>query len=118
MKRADRKKLWARLEGKVNFMGDNFPHIVVEIDRAVRKARREERACFPPTVDVPPIQRPPVFAGDRGVKGGWWLEDLCKCGHKGARHARPDVSGSPCEVRGCRCGMYREKALTRKLQRA
>ena len=43
MKATDRKKRWARLDGKVSYMGDNFPHIIAEIDRAVRKAKREER---------------------------------------------------------------------------
>ena len=47
----DRKKLWARLAGKVNYMGDNFPHIVAEIDRAVRKARREARSEATTCVD-------------------------------------------------------------------
>jgi hypothetical protein len=59
-------------------------------------------------------QRPPVFAGDRGVKGGWWLDDLCKCGHEGVCHSRPDVNGSPCEVYGCECKMFRERLTSRR----
>jgi hypothetical protein len=42
MKLFDRKQLWARLQGTI--LVDNFPLVVEEIDRAVRKARSEERA--------------------------------------------------------------------------
>ena len=41
MKLTDRKRLWARLQGTI--FVDNFPLLVEEIDRAVRRARREER---------------------------------------------------------------------------
>jgi len=41
MKLFDRKQLWARLQGTI--LVDNFPLVVEEIDRAVRKALREER---------------------------------------------------------------------------
>ena len=62
-----------------------------------------------------PSPRPPVFAGDRGVKGGWWLQDTCKCGHLG--HAHADMDGSQCGVAGCKCKMFRER-LTGKRERA
>ena len=53
MKLFDRKQLWARLQGTI--LVDNFPLVVEEIDRAVRKALREERKRLRGT--VPAIER-------------------------------------------------------------
>ena len=41
MKSADREELWERLMGRIH--ADAFPIIVGELDKAVRRARREER---------------------------------------------------------------------------
>jgi len=41
MNTKERAKLWGRLTGTI--LIDNFPLVVEEIDRAVRKAKRAER---------------------------------------------------------------------------